>query len=135
LLDLQSQLKRTIIFVSHDLDEAFKLGNRIAIMEGGRIVQCGTPQEIMANPVDDYVESFVKHTNPLNVLQAGDVMSSDISGRMDANVVETAPVADVIDALSGGSARILVENDQGEPIGSISNQEIVEALQSKSSRN
>lgn len=135
LLDLQKQLKRTIIFVSHDLDEAFKLGNRIAIMEGGRIVQCGTPQDIMANPVDDYVENFVMHTNPLNVLQAADVMTSDISGQMDANVAETAPVADVIDALSAGSARILVEDDQGKPVGSISNQEIVEALQSKSARN
>ena len=46
LLELQAKLSRTIIFVSHDLDEAFKLGNRIAIMEGGRIVQCGTPENI-----------------------------------------------------------------------------------------
>ncbi|WP_349768674.1 quaternary amine ABC transporter ATP-binding protein, partial [Rhodobacter sp. NTK016B] len=50
LLDLQQRLKRTIVFVSHDLDEAFKLGNRIAIMEGGRIIQCGTPSEIYTNP-------------------------------------------------------------------------------------
>lgn len=74
LLDLQRDLKRTIIFVSHDLDEAFKLGDRIAIMEGGRIVQCGTPQDIFSNPVNDYVADFVAHMNPLGVLSASDVM-------------------------------------------------------------
>ncbi len=74
LLDLQKKLKRTIIFVSHDLDEAFKLGNRIAIMEGGRIVQCGTPRDIFTNPANEYVADFVAHMNPLGVLCARDVM-------------------------------------------------------------
>jgi glycine betaine/proline transport system ATP-binding protein len=74
LLDLQKKLKRTIIFVSHDLDEAFKLGDRIAIMEGGRIVQCGTPRDIFTHPVNSYVADFVAHMNPLGVLTARDVM-------------------------------------------------------------
>ena len=74
LLELQARLKRTIVFVSHDLDEAFKIGNRIAIMEGGRIVQCGTPQEIFTHPENDYVADFVAHMNPLGVLCARDVM-------------------------------------------------------------
>ncbi len=74
LLDLQAKLKRTIVFVSHDLDEAFKLGNRIAIMEGGRIVQCGTPRDIFTTPANDYVADFVAHMNPLGVLTARDVM-------------------------------------------------------------
>jgi glycine betaine/proline transport system ATP-binding protein len=74
LLDLQAKRNRTIIFVSHDLDEAFKIGNRIAIMEGGRIVQCGTPREIFTNPTNDYVSDFVNHMNPLGVLCARDVM-------------------------------------------------------------
>ena len=74
LLDLQRELKRTIIFVSHDLDEAFKIGNRIAIMEGGRIVQCGTPREIFSHPANDYVADFVANMNPLGVLTARDVM-------------------------------------------------------------
>ncbi|MCC5989220.1 MAG: choline ABC transporter ATP-binding protein [Pararhodobacter sp.] len=72
LLDLQKRLQRTIIFVSHDLDEAFKLGNRIAIMEGGRIIQCGTPAEIYTNPANEYVADFVAHMNPLGVLRAAD---------------------------------------------------------------
>ena len=74
LLELQARLRRTIVFVSHDLDEALKLGNRIAIMEGGRIVQVGTPQDIVLSPATDYVREFVAHMNPLNVLRAADVM-------------------------------------------------------------
>ncbi|MDF0600570.1 choline ABC transporter ATP-binding protein [Psychromarinibacter sp. C21-152] len=74
LLELQARLKRTIVFVSHDLDEAFKLGNRIAIMDGGRIVQAGTPQQIFTHPANDYVADFVAHMNPLGVLCARDVM-------------------------------------------------------------
>ncbi len=74
LLDLQSRLQRTIIFVSHDLDEAFRLGNRIAIMEGGRIVQCGTPRDIFSAPASDYVADFVAEMNPLRILSARDVM-------------------------------------------------------------
>jgi len=73
LLELQQKLRRTIIFVSHDLDEAFKLGNRIALMEGGRIVQAGTARDIIAAPADAYVADFVAHMNPLGVLTAADV--------------------------------------------------------------
>ncbi|WP_208348866.1 choline ABC transporter ATP-binding protein [Pseudaestuariivita rosea] len=78
LLDLQSRLGKTIIFVSHDLDEAFKIGDRIAIMDGGRIVQCGTPQQIYSAPANDYVADFVAHMNPLEVLLAHDVMVQDV---------------------------------------------------------
>ncbi|MDI9349992.1 MAG: choline ABC transporter ATP-binding protein [Candidatus Symbiobacter sp.] len=74
LLELQRSIKKTILFVSHDLDEAMKIGNKIVIMEGGRIVQIGTPQDIVLRPANDYVAEFVKHMNPLNVLQAGSFM-------------------------------------------------------------
>ncbi len=73
LLQLQEKLQKTIIFVSHDLDEALKLGNTIAIMKDGCIVQQGTPQDIVLRPADDYVKEFVAHTNPLHVLCCGDV--------------------------------------------------------------
>jgi glycine betaine/proline transport system ATP-binding protein len=68
LLELQRKLSKTIVFVSHDLDEALKLGSRIAIMKDGRIIQYSVPEEIVLNPADDYVRTFVAHTNPLNVL-------------------------------------------------------------------
>ncbi|WP_260957583.1 choline ABC transporter ATP-binding protein [Pseudomonas citri] len=68
LLELQRKLHKTIVFVSHDLDEALKLGSRIAIMKDGKIIQYSKPEEIVLNPADDYVRTFVAHTNPLNVL-------------------------------------------------------------------
>lgn len=75
LLRLQAQLHKTVIFVSHDLDEALKLGNHIAIMKDGEIVQHDTPENIVLNPVDDYVREFVAHTNPIKVVQAHALMS------------------------------------------------------------
>jgi glycine betaine/proline transport system ATP-binding protein len=73
LVALQEEQKRTIVFISHDLDEAMRIGDRIAIMEGGRVVQVGTPDEILNNPADDYVKSFFRGVNVSNVLSAGDV--------------------------------------------------------------
>jgi len=74
LLTLQKALKKTIVFVSHDLDEALKIGNHIAIMDGGRIVQYGEPEEIVLNPVNEYVRDFVSHVNPMNVLRNASIM-------------------------------------------------------------
>src|SRR5690554_6301012 len=74
LLQLQKRLKKTILFVSHDLEEALKIGNRISIMQGGRIVQTGAPEEIVLSPGNDYVREFVSHVNPLSVLTASNVM-------------------------------------------------------------
>ncbi|MFQ5774905.1 MAG: choline ABC transporter ATP-binding protein [Kiloniellaceae bacterium] len=75
LLALQRRLRKTIIFVSHDLDEALKIGTHIAIMDGGRIVQYGEPEEIVLNPANDYVAEFVAHMNPLKVLRGGSLMT------------------------------------------------------------
>jgi glycine betaine/proline transport system ATP-binding protein len=74
LIDLQKRLRKTILFVSHDLDEALKLGDRIAVMEGGRIAQHGTPEEIVLAPANPYVRDFVAHANPLAVFTAYNVM-------------------------------------------------------------
>ena len=74
LLALQETLQRTILFVSHDLDEALKIGTRIAIMEGGRIVQVGPPEQIVTEPADEYVRQFVANVNPLNVLRGVTLM-------------------------------------------------------------
>jgi glycine betaine/proline transport system ATP-binding protein len=74
LLELQRKLNMTIVFVSHDLDEALKLGNNIVIMKGGQIVQHSKPEDIVLNPANDYVRAFVAHTNPLNVLRGRSLM-------------------------------------------------------------
>ncbi len=76
LLELQERLKKTILFVSHDLEEALKIGNTITIMEGGRIVQSGPPEDIVLKPANDYVRDFIANVNPLSVLTAWNVMRS-----------------------------------------------------------
>jgi len=115
LLDLQAKLKRTIIFVSHDLDEAFKLGNRIALMEGGRIVQIGTAREIIANPSSDYVADFVAHMNPLGVLTARDVMQSGETSATLSVDAET-PVRSVMESMPDGATEFAV-TENGARIG------------------
>lgn len=74
LLKIQSESPRTVLFISHDLDEAMRIGDRIAMMEGGRIVQVGTPEEILKSPADEYVRAFFRGVDPTNVLSAGDIV-------------------------------------------------------------
>jgi len=74
LLEIQDRLGKTIVFVSHDLDEALKLGNRIAIMRDGRLIQVGTPEAIIANPADEYVSAFVEGADRTQVLTAEQIM-------------------------------------------------------------
>lgn len=74
LLSLQERVQKTILFVSHDLDEALKLGNQISIMEAGRIIQTGKAQDILLRPANDYVAQFVRHMNPLSVLTGSSAM-------------------------------------------------------------
>ncbi|MBM5023458.1 choline ABC transporter ATP-binding protein [Vibrio parahaemolyticus] len=76
LILLQEKLNKTILFVSHDLDEALKIGNNIAIMESGKLIQHGKPEQIILAPETDYVADFVAHTNPLNVLKGRSLMKS-----------------------------------------------------------
>jgi len=74
LLKLQEEQQRTIVFISHDLDEALRIGDRIAIMEGGNVVQVGTPDEILQSPANDYVRAFFRGVDPTNVINAGDIV-------------------------------------------------------------
>ncbi|WP_439271992.1 choline ABC transporter ATP-binding protein [Pseudochrobactrum sp. HB0163] len=131
LLHLQAHLKKTIVFVSHDLDEAMKLGNRIAIMEGGRIIQCGSGQEILLNPADDYVADFVANMNPLGVLFASDIMSAlDRSAPprpFTATAKPDTPVQDIMQAMVRNNGDIGVVHN-GAIIGKISADDVVRGL-------
>ena len=75
LIDLQAELKKTIVFITHDLDESLKLGDHIAILNAGKLVQVGTPVEIIMNPADDYVKAFVKDVNRAKVVKAKVIMT------------------------------------------------------------
>ena len=79
LLELQSKMNKTIIFITHDLDEALKLGDRIALMKDGSIVQIGTPEDILMNPANDYVAKFVGDVDMSKVLTAADIMIKPIT--------------------------------------------------------
>jgi len=125
LLELQQRLKRTILFVSHDLDEAFRIGDRIAIMEGGRIVQSGTPQDIHADPANEYVSDFVAHMNPLGVLRARSVMVP-AQGTEDGRIGADASVNDVIHALDTAQSLAVVE--EGAVVGRITQGDVLNGL-------
>ena len=124
LLALQRRLGKTIVFVSHDLDEALKLGDRITLMEGGRIVQTGTARDIVFTPASDYVRRFVAGINPLSVLTAETVMRPLPEGRAapDAlplpggrgtlRLVDGRPVA-----LDRDGQALPLEPFAGEPVG------------------
>lgn len=132
LLEFQSRLKKTILFVSHDLDEAFRIGNRIAMMDAGRIIQSGTPQEIVRNPSTKYVADFVYNMNPLNLLTAADIMlhgisTSSASMSISATAKANTPVVDILDALSRNPGAIGVV-EKGAIIGTISSSEIITGL-------
>ncbi|MEM6388303.1 MAG: choline ABC transporter ATP-binding protein [Pseudomonadota bacterium] len=128
LLELQDRLKRTIIFVSHDLDEAFKIGNRIAIMEGGRIVQAGTPQDIYSAPANAYVADFVANMNPLGVLTAADVMEPAAAQDAPATSVPgDADLGAVMDVLDGGESACAVTQD-GAVVGQVTQASLLKRL-------
>jgi glycine betaine/proline transport system ATP-binding protein len=130
MLEFQSRLKKTILFVSHDLDEAFRIGNRIAIMEGGRVIQCGTPQEIARRPVNEYVSDFVRHLNPLEMLTASGVMracETAFGEPISSTARPAARLTDVIDAMRAQPSAVGVV-DNGVIVGVISARDVVAGL-------
>ncbi|WP_119309619.1 choline ABC transporter ATP-binding protein [Cohaesibacter haloalkalitolerans] len=127
LLDLQKKLKRTILFVSHDLDEAFKLGNRIAIMEGGHIKQIGTPQAIFSNPADDYVSEFVANMNPLGVLRVCDGMVSPTSEQYETTIGADILLSDSLDLLVKSTSPLGVIRN-GQTVGELSTRNALRLL-------
>lgn len=98
LLELQKSQRRTIMFVSHDLEEALRIGNRIAIMEGGRVVQIGTPQDIIANPADDYVRAFFEGVDTSRYLTAADMMQTN-----EVPLVRNLDASSVAESLNGSA--------------------------------
>ncbi len=126
LLELQAKLHRTIVFVSHDLDEAFKIGNRIALMEGGRIVQCGTARQIFQNPSSEYVADFVAHMNPLGVLTAEDAMQP-ATGRHSGTVASDMTIQSVMAEVTRSETPLGVLRD-GALVGEVTRDTVLARL-------
>lgn len=130
LLQLQKEQQRTIVFVSHDLDEAFHIGNRIAIMEGGRIVQIGTPDEILRNPCDAYVRAFFKGVDVKKYLLAKDIANAQttlcIQPSADAQHDMRAAIAQLRQSLRHYA---FVVGSDGRLQGAVSIDSILQALE------
>jgi glycine betaine/proline transport system ATP-binding protein len=106
LIELQKKLKKTIVFITHDLNEAMRLGDRIAVMRDGRIVQIGTAEDILVRPADDYVASFTQDVDRSRVLTAESVMDTDVRGdEADCGCETAAPDTSFVD-LCAISARL-----------------------------
>ncbi|MGW4302694.1 quaternary amine ABC transporter ATP-binding protein [Streptomyces sp. NPDC004376] len=106
LLELQKTLRKTIVFITHDLNEAMRLGDRIAVMRDGRVVQTGTAEDILLRPADDYVASFTQDVDRARVLTAGAVMDTDVRGDEADCACETATPETPFTDLCAISARL-----------------------------
>ncbi len=109
LLELQRERRRTVVFISHDLDEAIRIGDRIAIMQGGAVIQIGTPKEIITAPANEYVRSFFHGVDTTQVFQACDIMDSDNIPVLDADT--TAGEARSRIARVPGNEGVIVDAD------------------------
>ncbi|WP_367132088.1 MULTISPECIES: quaternary amine ABC transporter ATP-binding protein [Streptomyces] len=129
LLDLQTRLKKTIVFITHDLNEAMRLGDRIAVMRDGRIVQNGTAEDILVRPANDYVASFIQDVDRSRVLTAGSIMTSGAgAGAGAATVPATTPVAELFTPLARSTDPLTVTDAQGEPAGVVTRDLLLAAL-------
>lgn len=131
LLVLQKQLQKTIVFITHDLNEAMRLGDRIAVMRDGRIVQIGTAEEILTQPANDYVAEFIADVDRTRVLTAASVMDPPPTGSVDKSGVvvdEDTPVADLFGPVSESNLPLQVTNADGRLVGVIPRLTLLNAL-------
>ena len=135
-IKLSKQMKKTTVFITHDLDEAVRVGHRIAIMRDGMVVQIGTPEEIVVNPADEYVADFVKGISRLKVVQAKTIMKSikeyeNKFGKLDNNnelVNENEVLSKLIEISVTKDKPIIVTNKNNEKIGFISQSDLLKAV-------
>lgn len=128
LLDLQEELHKTIVFITHDLDEALRIGDRISILRDGEIVQQGDPQDIIMRPADDYISDFIKDINRGRVIEVRSVMTA-ASRATGPKLTEDTPIEDALQMLSsaGKDSGTVVDGD-GKTIGKIEMNNAIAAM-------
>jgi glycine betaine/proline transport system ATP-binding protein len=136
-LDLSAQLNKTTLFITHDLDEAIRLGTRIAIMNDGKIVQIGTPEEIVTNPADDYVRDFVKDISKLKLVSARTILvpmdnyisspGEDLSQSPRTNA--DTDLDRLVDLSITTSHPIVITDPEGNDIGVVSKDRLLQGIQ------
>ncbi|WP_406098521.1 glycine betaine/L-proline ABC transporter ATP-binding protein [Streptomyces sp. NBC_01013] len=136
LLELQKRLKKTIVFITHDLNEAMRLGDRIAVMRDGEIVQLGSAEDILVTPANDYVASFTQDVDRSRVLTAGAIMAephtvmgtttddgkelrtpADVLREAPATVAESTPIIELFTPCSQSGVAVAVTDDKGKLVG------------------
>ena len=135
-IKLSKQMKKTTVFITHDLDEAVRVGHRIAIMRDGRVVQIGTPEEIVVNPSDDYVADFVKGISRLKVVQAKTIMQpieqykKNFGENLNNNekVNENDILSKLIETSVSKDKPIVVVNDLNTEVGIITQSDLLKAV-------
>ena len=133
LIDLQSELKKTIVFITHDLDESLRLGDHIGILNAGKLVQVGTPVDIIMNPADDYVKAFVKDVNRAKVIKAKIIMTkaNETNGIDKSNLVkvnEDQFIEEFLPQIVCTNANCEVVDKSGNTKGYITNKELQSSL-------
>ena len=129
LLRLQGELKRTIVFITHDLDEALRLGERIAILRDGEIVQQGDPQSIVIEPSNDFVGEFVRDIDRGKVIKVGSIMSPLNGARPKVKLTDDTLLEDALVALAQGGARdARVVDSAGKGVGYVELADVVQAM-------
>ncbi|UCI29740.1 ATP-binding cassette domain-containing protein [Mesorhizobium sp. B4-1-4] len=125
---LQQTQTRTVVFVTHDLDEAILLADRIAIMEGGRIVQIGTPEELVIRPATDYVRRFVAKVSPARVVRVSSLMAPADGGNATAGVRADATIFEIARELVAAEGPLPVLNVGGSQVGYLDRQRALATL-------
>jgi glycine betaine/proline transport system ATP-binding protein len=133
LLELQNELKKTIVFITHDLDESLKLGDHIGILNAGKLVQVGSPVDIIMNPADEYVEAFVKDVNRAKVIKAKVIMQpvSESNGIDKNNLIKVKEdqfIEEFLPQVVCTNSNCEVIDKQGNVKGYISNKELQTSL-------
>jgi glycine betaine/proline transport system ATP-binding protein len=128
LLELQKELHKTIIFITHDLDEALKLADHLVILKDGAVVQQGEPQGILLNPCDPYIEDFVSDINRARVLRVRSVMSPVSDADITCEVDAEKSLEDLITLSDGDTNHIYRVTDNGETVGQIDMKDLVRSL-------
>jgi len=131
LLDLQKEIRKTIVFITHDLDEALRLGDQIAILRDGRLIQQGSREDIVLRPADDYVANFVKEVNRGRVLRVEAVMSPWRIGAAPSGLTITADTtveAAVRQLVTAPEGEVTVVCAQGKPLGVVTFRQLAQAM-------
>ena len=127
LLDLQNELHKTIIFITHDLDEALRIGDDIAILRDGAVIQQGSPQEIVLNPADDYVRDFIKDINRARVLEVSSVMESK-KPRSGVKVDKSMVIEEALQIATANDNKPLIVTEDGKAVGSVTLDAMIAAI-------